>query len=88
MNKDEQTFATAKAQLQDLWESRARFQGRDEKPALEWMTDCISITSFLLDNVKEIDATDVLVTLALGMWQAGYEAAPSLQFVLPEGVAG
>jgi len=89
MEKRDRSLARAQGRLEELWKLRARFQGQDEKPSLEWMVDCTAVIAFLMEKEMHPDiGTDLLVTLATAMWQAGYEAAPKLEFVLQEGAGG
>lgn len=89
MEEQEQMLATAEARLAEMWKLRAAFQAGNQKPPAEWMTECIAIIGMLMGKAtKEGDEVDLLVTLALAMWRHGYQAAPKLEFVLPEGASG
>ena len=75
--------------LAEMANLRAAFRARIEKPSPQWVTECITaITVSLFDRNVSPDKIDLMVTLTLAMWQAGYEAAPKLEFVLPEGAGG
>ena len=75
--------------LAEMAQLRAAFHARIEKPSLQWVTECMTaITISLFEPDVSPDKIDLVVTLTLAMWQAGYEAAPKLEFVLPEGAGG
>jgi len=75
--------------LLELRNLKAAFQAREERPSLQWMTECLAaITTSLSEADSGSDKIELVATLALAMWQAGYEAAPKLEFVLPEGGVG
>ena len=66
-----------------------RFRKHDQHIGVSWFAECVATTAVLLSQANnEEQRTHVLATLALAMWQAGYDAAPKLEFVLPEGAAG
>ena len=82
----ERGWIAAPERLTELASLREAFLGQDNKPSRQWMLECMTTTSVLLKQANGFeDWVDALTTLTLAMWQAGYEAAPKLEFVLPEG---
>ena len=66
-----------------------RFRKHDKHIGVSWFAECVATTAVLLSQANNQEArTHVLATLAIAMWQRGYEAAPKLEFVLPEGGVG
>lgn len=85
----EQGWESMTERLAEMANLRTAFQARVEKPSLQWVTECMTaITVSLFDRDVSPDKIDLMVTLTLAMWQAGYEAAPSWKFILPEGTVG
>jgi len=66
-----------------------RFEQKENALNRPWVAECIATTLHLMREAStEQQRLDVITVLALAMWQAGYEAAPKLEFVLPEGGVG
>ena len=66
-----------------------RFRKHDQHIGVSWFAECVATTAVLLIQAKNQEQrTHVLGTFAIAMWQAGYDAAPKLEFVLPEGAQG
>ena len=83
---EEQLLATDAARLKELWSLVAAFGAQDNKPPQQWIVECISAVGVAQLDAKSLEnGTDLLVILAIAMWQAGYEAVPKLEFVLPKG---
>lgn len=75
--------------LLELAELEQAFQAQKQKPSLQWITECMTAISLSLSEVDDLaEKIELVATLTMAMWQAGYEAAPKLEFVLPEGGVG
>lgn len=86
MDEDEQDLVIEAARLEELRRLAAAFEAQDNKPPEDWITECISAVSVAQLDAKSLcDETHLLVMLAVAMWQHGYQSAPKLEFVLPEG---
>ena len=89
MEEQEQILVTMEERGQELDDLAAAYMTRDKKPSAQWVSDCVAMIGVLLEHTKTLGGkADFLRTLAIAMWQAGYEAAPKLEFVLLEGARG
>jgi len=89
MSEQEQILATMGERGQELDDLAGAYMGQDKKPAARWVADCVATIGVLLEHTNTLGGkADFLRILAIAMWQAGYEAAPKLEFVLPEGAGG
>ena len=66
-----------------------RFEQKGNAVSRPWVAECMATTLHLMREAStRLQRLDAITVLALAMWQAGYDAAPKLEFVLPEGVGG
>lgn len=73
---------------QELRELGVAFDRTDNKPNQQWLAECATVIGMSLSQLNIQQQAAALVGFAAAMWQAGYEAAPKLEFVLPEGAGG
>jgi len=65
------------------------YEGRENIQLRQWMGQCVGAIRLGLQTANTVEEKVILLSgLAMAMWQAGYEAAPKLEFVLPEGGKG
>lgn len=90
MEEQEQINATMVKRAVHLRMLADKFRQRELRDVdTSWFADCVATICVLLSRPQsQHDQTTILTTLAAAMWQAGYEAAPKLEFVLPEGAGG
>ena len=73
-------------QLETLYDN---FFAHKEDIDLNWAKGCVGVLALRLSEVNTDQAElDLMMKFAACLWQAGYEAAPKLEFVLPEGPGG
>ena len=89
MKEQEQILVTMGERGQELDDLAAAYMARDNKPSARWVADCVATIGVLLAHTNTLEGkADFLRILAIAMWQAGYDAAPKLEFVLQEGAGG
>lgn len=89
MESDIELLATMQERLAEL-RSLLTAAEVSQKPSRKWIAECVAATGALLRQTPNSDQQfgTLVAGLAWAMWQAGYESAPKLEFVLPEGAGG
>lgn len=89
MKEEQRRFAILEERVGELRVLGSAFDNGDGKSKQQWVAECAAVTKVYLDTLATIqEKVSSLTAFGAAMWQAGYEAAPSLQFVLPEGAGG
>jgi len=88
MKGKRQTLATMEERRAEL-STLAEAFGEHEQPNPLWLAECVGVIGVLLARGNTMGLmVSALTLLAKAMWQKGYEAAPKLEFMLPEGGVG
>ncbi len=86
---DEQLLALMKARREEIVTLAERYATRNVGLAPPWFTDAVAaVAAEVMQTNNWGEAVDWFTRLAAAMWQAGYEAAPKMEWVLPEGAGG
>lgn len=87
--EEEQALAIVLQRGHELLALSKLFEENDNTPETAWMAECMAATLVLMRQAtNRQQGFDAISVLTLAMWQHGYQSAPKLEFVLPEGAGG
>lgn len=87
--EEEQALAIMVERGRELAALLKAFEENEKGLSRAWVAECMATTLALMRQARNRQGRlDAITVLALAMWQAGYEAAPKLEFVLQEGAGG